>query len=118
MVGRPEEAGAAVRCRGTIHRTAEAAAGTRAAAASTDQGSRHRLVEGLFGAHTSPDEVVDAEADEDALAEELIAVEPIRPRVTEQRIATEPIRLTLITGLDRKRYVPKRRPKPPPRPAE
>ena len=43
--------------------------------------------------------MVDAEADEDALAEELIAVEPIRPRVTEQRIATEPIRLTLITGL-------------------
>ena len=38
MVGRPAEAGAAVRCRGTIHRTAEAAAGTRAAAANTDQG--------------------------------------------------------------------------------
>src|SRR4029077_4546335 len=56
--------------------------------------------------------------DEDALAEELIAAEPIRPRVTEQRITTEPIRLTLITGLDRKRYAPKRGPKPPPGPAE
>ena len=51
MVGRPAEAGAAVRCRrGPLRGTAEAAAGLRTAATDTVQpGPRHGLAAGLFG---------------------------------------------------------------------
>jgi hypothetical protein len=53
--------------------------------------------------------------DENALAERLIAAEPVRVRLAGQSITVEPARqLTLVTGLDRKRYASKREPKPPP----